>query len=331
MWKFLSGISVCLVLLLMLGGTPAFCADQVPTGFARWIELFKIDAAAAGISRRTLDEALHDVRYLPGVIAADRRQPEFKISLDEYLAGALNEERVARGQRLLHKYWNQLHRIAGKYRVQPHYLVALWGIESDYGRHSGKVPLLSALATLAFDARRSEYFRGELLNALRILDSGKLPRGQLRGSWAGAMGQLQFMPSTFLGFAVDGDGDGRIDLWQTRADYLASAANYLHRSGWQWRQKWGRQVKMPRLLADSLTGLDVSAPLRIWQQRGVRLSQGYDLPQANFTASLVLPEGREGKAFLVYDNYRVLLKWNRAHSFALAVGLLADRIAAPVR
>jgi len=303
-------------------------AEESPTGFEVWLQEFAQQAETAGISRRTLDSALSDVSYLPGVIEADRKQPEFRISLADYLAEAVTDERIAKGRQLLLENRPLLRKIAAKYRVQPHYLVALWGIESEFGRHTGKVPILSALATLAYDARRSAYFRQELLNALRILDSGRLTKDRLIGSWAGAIGNLQFMPSTFLGFAVDGNGDGLIDLWNTPEDYLASAANYLHESGWHWRQRWGREVKVPSSLIDSQIGLETSATLRSWQKRGVRLINGRDLPRAGFPGSLVLPEGRAGKAFLVYDNYRVLMKWNKAHSFAIAVGRLADRIAA---
>ena len=317
------------IILVLLAGlcSPQFSTGETPAeDFPSWVMQFKTEAATRGISSGTLDVALEDVNYLPGVIEADRRQPEFKLTLADYLVSALSEERIFQGRRLLHRHWHLLQKISSEYRVKPQYLVALWGIETEYGLHTGKVPLLSALATLAYDARRSSYFRQELLNLLRILDSGKLGKEKLFGSWAGAMGQLQFMPSTFLGYAVDGDNDGRIDLWKTRADYLGSAANYLQRSGWQGQQRWGRRVKIPQGLDGDLLGLESSAPLHVWQQRGVRLADGRALPRSNLQASLIVPDGREGEAFLVYDNYRVLLKWNKASSFAIAVGLLAERI-----
>ncbi len=271
---------------------------------------------------------LNDVEFLPWVIAADRRQPEFKKTLAEYLAGAVSDWRINNGRRLLKEHHTLFNKIAKKYQVQPHYLVALWGIETNFGRNTGKVPIFSALATLAFDARRSEYFRQELVNALRILDSGKVSKTQFFGSWAGAMGNLQFMPSTFLGFAVDGNADGQIDLWNSREDYLSSAANYLHKSGWQWRYRWGREVRVPQNVDLKHLGLEYRTSLASWRKDGVRLKNGQDLPGNKLPASLIMPEGSDGDAFLVYENYRVLMKWNRAHSFALAVGMLAERIAA---
>lgn len=303
-------------------------ATESPPAFDVWLQHLNTQAQSEGISGPTVNAALHDVRFLPWVIEADRRQPEFKKTLAEYLAGALSKQRIKQGRRMLRENRDLLQQISHKYRVQPHYLVALWGIESNYGRNTGKVPILSALATLAFDARRSDYFRRELLNALRILDSGKLTKDQLLGSWAGAMGQLQFMPSTFLANAVDGNADGRIDLWQTREDYLASAANYLHNAGWQWNYRWGRKVKLPATFDNNLVGLEHRLSLRKWQQLGVRLSSGQNLPQDDISAAIVMPDVKTGQAFLVYQNYWVLMRWNKAHSFALAVGELADRVAA---
>ena len=228
---------------------------------------------------------------------------------------------------MLQEHQRLLSDLARKYQVQPRFLVALWGIESNYGNNTGKVPILSALATLAYDARRSEFFRGELLTALKILDAGQLTKEQMFGSWAGAMGQLQFMPSTFLRYAVDGNADGRIDLWNTKEDYLASAANYLHQAGWQAGQTWGRVVDAPASLKRSQLGLEHQKPLSRWQALGVRLPNGQSLPDADRSASLLIPDESVDQAFLVYTNYRVLMKWNRAHSFALSVGMLADRIA----
>ncbi len=317
----------CFLIVFFLLSGISFAAEP----FSEWLKEFQVKAASEGISTQTLDMAFRDVELLSWVIDADRRQPEFKKTLNEYLAGAVSSGRIERGRRMLKENRMLLHRISRQYRVQPHYLVALWGIETNYGRNTGKVPILSALATLAYDARRSAYFSRELLNVLHMLQSEKVQKQQLVGSWAGAMGQHQFMPSTFLGFAVDGDGDGRIDLWNNKADSLASAANYLHSSGWQWRHRWGREVRLPKQLATGEFKDDSQAPLAAWQRRGVRLKNGADLPKSNLAASLVLPEGQDGPAFLVYENYRVLMKWNRAHSFALAVGMLADRIAAKGR
>lgn len=316
-----------IILLLMAALVTEGCGQSVDADFQTWVRQFAVEAEAEGISRSTVDIALKDIRFLPGVIEADQRQPEFKKTLAAYVAERLTAQRIVEGRRMLNENRRLLRQITRRYGVQPHYLVALWGIETSYGRHTGKVPTLSALATLAFEGRRGRYFRQELLNVLRILESGKLTKEQLFGSWAGALGNLQFMPSTFLSYAVDGDADGKIDLWNTRADFLASAANYLQQAGWQPRQKWGREITLPSNLDAAQIGLAVQAPLDRWQALGVRLRSGQDLPKATFPASLVIPDGRAGDGFLVYENYRVLMKWNKAHSFAVTVGLLADRIA----
>lgn len=323
--QFLSK-SLPLILLVCLCYLPPASAQQPQDGFSPWLQQLKTEALATGIKRTTLDTALSDVQFLPWVIKADRRQPEFKKSLADYLAGAVSKTRIKQGRRMLKQNRSLLNRIAEKYQVQPRFLVALWGIETNYGRNTGKVPVFSALATMAYDARRSSYFRMELLNALRILDSGQLTKEQMLGSWAGAMGQLQFMPSTFLNYAVDGNGDGRIDLWKTREDYLASAANYLNKSGWQWRQKWGREVSIPEGFAASGPDLDSQLSLETWQKYGIKLKNGGNLPASEMAATLIMPEGIKGDAYLVYDNYWVLRTWNKAHSFALAVGMLADRL-----
>jgi len=316
------------ILLWLIFSLPAVGFAEDDTGnFQGWVRQFALQAETQGISHATLQTALSDIEFLPGVIEADRRQPEFKKSLSEYLAERVTKERIVEGRRLLGENRQLLKKIFSKYRVPPHYLIALWGIETNFGRNTGKVPILSALATLAYEGRRGEYFRQELFYVLRLLDSGKLAKSQLFGSWAGAMGNVQFMPSTFINFAVDGDRDGKIDLWESRADSLASAANYLHKSGWTPRQKWGRKVRIPQNIDREKIGVGFSDSLKEWQKLGVRRINGRNLPTANFLASLVVPEGSEGEGFLVYDNYRVLLKWNRADSFALAVGLLADQIA----
>ncbi len=321
-------LSVLIALLFGYLSPVVAVAQASKTEFSAWLTALKQEALITGISQSTLDTALAKVKPLPWIIKADRNQPEFKKSLDNYLAGVLSSKRVQRGQRMLAEHRQLLMRIARKYQVQPRFIVALWGIETYYGRHTGKVPIIAALVTLAYDGRRSDYFRRELFNALKIVDAGHIGHAQMVGSWAGAMGQVQFMPSSFLGYAVDGNADGRIDLWQTREDYLSSAANYLAKMGWQGNRTWGREVRVPQSFNPDLVGLERSAALRSWQRKGIRLTDGADLPNAKLSASLLQPEGAAGRSFLVYRNYRTLLKWNRAHSFAIAVGLLADRLGA---
>jgi peptidoglycan lytic transglycosylase B len=312
--------------LSLLTFIPGAARAAEPADFASWLDEVRHEARTAGISPATLDAALSGLQPLSGVLAADRNQPEFKRTLAEYLASAISDDRVREGRALLKQHRRLFGKIAVKYKIPPRILVALWGIESDFGRHQGKIPVVQSLATLAYDGRRSDYFRGELLEALRILDAGQIPTEKLLGSWAGAMGQLQFMPSTFRRFAVDQSGDGRSDIFADEADVLASAANYLASSGWETDQAWGREVRLPKKFDRSLLGLEQQKKLSRWQQLGVRQLNGKALPKVAMSASLVQPDGAGGRAFLVYQNYRVLRAWNKSHKFALAVGLLADRI-----
>jgi membrane-bound lytic murein transglycosylase B len=319
-------------IICFIGFSLIFISQSVAAGsdqdYSGWLKDFKQDALRRGVHSSTLDVALAGVKPLDSIIKLDRSQPEFTKTLDQYLAGAVSEQRVSQGRKLLTENSALLIRIAKKYRVQPRFLLALWGIETSFGRYTGKVPVIDALVTLAYDGRRSQYFRAELLIALKLIDQGFMTSAQMKGSWAGAMGQVQFMPSTFLNFAVDGNHDGHIDLWNSREDYLSSAANYLHRSGWDDNYTWGREVALTEKLAENNFGLKQQRLLRDWQKLGVRTIGLQPLPKVDIKASLIQPDGPRGKTFLVYNNYRVLLKWNRSHRFAVAVGTLADRLIA---
>ncbi|GAB4266929.1 MAG: lytic murein transglycosylase [Deferrisomatales bacterium] len=319
---------------LLVGGLLLAAATssgaQEPADFGRWLAGLKQEAVAQGISRATVESALDGVAPISRVVELDRSQPELTWTLETYLDRVVSEERVRRGREKLRENRALLQRVSTRYGVPPTVLVALWGIETDYGRLTGGFPVVPALATLAYDGRRSAYFRKELLDALRILDAGHIPVDRMTGSWAGAMGQPQFMPSSFLRYAVDFDGDARADIWTSRADVLASAANYLAGSGWVRGQRWGREVRVPAELVRSEQGAEATRRLSAWRRLGVRRADGRDLPRApDLEASLVEPDGPGGRAFLTYRNYRVLLTWNRSHLFALAVGTLADRIGAP--
>jgi len=317
---------ISLLFVVQIG--QSFAAENSDNSFSHWLKELRQEALLAGIQESTLDQSLAAVEPLPWIIKADRNQPEFKKSLDDYLNGVLSKKRIGKGRQMLVDNRHLLKEIADKYSVQPRFIVALWGIETYYGKHTGKVPIIDALVTLAYDGRRSAYFRKELLNALRIIDAGHISYERMKGSWAGAMGQVQFMPSSFLRYAVDGNGDGRIDLWQTPEDYLSSAANYLAKMGWQSNRTWGREVRVPTELDKELIGTDKRALLSTWQKYGVRKLNGKNLPNVKVRASLIQPEGPVGRSFLVYENYHSVMKWNRAHSFALAVGMLSDRIGA---
>jgi membrane-bound lytic murein transglycosylase B len=320
------------LLLGVLVWATAACAAPAstvrPQGFETWLEALRREALSQEISAATLDAALTDAGLIPRVVELDRRQPEFTLTFEEYLSRTVSLPRVLIGRQQLVDNQKLLEGIGREYGVQPRFIVALWGVETDYGRLTGGFPVVNALVTLAYDGRRSEFFRGELLNALRILDQQHIPVQDMTGSWAGAMGQVQFMPSSFLQFAVDYDGDGRRDIWNSRADALASAANYLARSGWNGDQTWGRTVQLPSDFDTALIGKQTVKPLSDWQALGVRRADGGDLPGRDLPASLVQPGGPEGPTYAVYPNYQALLKWNRSDYFATAVGTLADRIGA---
>jgi membrane-bound lytic murein transglycosylase B len=314
-------LSISLFLLL---AQTAVALDN-PNDFANWLELLRKDALAAGISKTTLDAALADLKApAPKVLVHDKKQPERKETLQDYVKTRVSTERIAEGREMLKRYATELERIERQYRVQKRFLVALWGIESTYGRHAGKRPVIQSLATLAYDERRNHYFRKELIEALKILDAGHVSLDEMTGSWAGAMGPFQFMPTSYRHYAVDGDGDGRIDIWGSVSDALASAANYLSKARWKYDQTWGREVQLSKRIETSLRGLDTRLTLSRWQSLGVRRSNGQSLPKANMKGSVILPDGKAGPAYLVYDNFRSLLRWNRSNSFAVAVGTLAD-------
>lgn len=294
--------------------------------FAEWLADFRREAVARGYSAPTLQSALDGLEPIPRVIELDRSQPEFTLTFKEYLAGAGSDDRIARGRKLLAKHRSMLNRVYREYGVPPQVIVALWGIETDFGRLTGGFRVIPALATLAHDGRRSEFFRKELFNALTIVDQGHIGADDMMGSWAGAMGQCQFMPSSFLNAAVDENGDGRKDIWKTQADVFASAANLMRRNGWERGRVWGRPVSLPKDFDMSLVGLDTKKMLAEWQQTGVRRFDGRNLPVADIDGSIIMPDGPDGPAFIVYDNFRAIREWNRSDYFALTVGYLSDRI-----
>lgn len=261
------------------------------------------------------------------VLELDQRQPEFVQTFGQYLAARLSDARIRQGRELYARHRAFLDQLAARYGVQGQYLVAFWGLETNYGSYLGNMPTLDSLATLACDPRRGGYFAGEFLTALRVMDRESLEPAQMRGSWAGAMGHTQFMPSNYLRYAVDGDGDGRIDLWGSERDALASGANFLRHLGWQQGVRWGREVSLPQGFDYDLTGRGNTRSVRDWGALGVRGADGGPLPAADIEGSILVPAGHRGPAFLVYENFAVIMQWNRSESYALSVGLLADRIA----
>lgn len=294
--------------------------------FDEWLKELRAEALGLGISEATLDAALTLVEEpIPRVLELDKSQPEFVQTFAGYMRNRLSDARIERGKSLLLEYKDLFNRIQQQYGVQPHYLVSFWALESNFGDFTGGFSVVNALATLAYDPRRSDFFRNELLTALRIIEEGHIPVEQMSGSWAGAMGQCQFMPSTFYTYARDGDGDGRVDIWNSVPDVFASAANYLSQNGWQGNERWGREVILPDGFDFTQTGTGVRKTVTQWNSLGIRRVNGNALGNADMLGSIVLPAGAEGPAFLVYDNFRTTMVWNRSTFYAISVGHLADR------
>jgi membrane-bound lytic murein transglycosylase B len=314
-------VLLLIVAMGLLSGHPATAAES---DFADWLVGLRQDALAAGIRPATLDRALDGLQPIPRVIELDRKQPEGTITFEDYLSRVVDAKRREAAHERLGENRALLSEIGRRYGVQPRFIVALWGIETNFGRVTGNFPVIAALATLAYDGRRSAFFRKELLNALKIVDQDQVDPKDMIGSWAGAMGQSQFMPSSFLLYAVSYHGDGKRDIWHRREDVFASIANYLAQSGWHGDETWGRPVRLPPHFDPALVGLGVKKPLAQWAKLGIRRSDGGKLPARNVKASVMQPGGADGPALLVYDNYRVLLKWNTSSYFASAVGFLAD-------
>ncbi len=299
--------------------------------FLEWLEGLRRDARRAGISDRTLDAALRDIAPVMRVIELDRHQPEFTQTFWTYLGKRVNEKRVERGRAMLEKHRDLLDEIMDKYEVPPRYIIAFWGLETNFGDYTGSFRVIDSLATLAYDQRRAKFFRSELIEALKIIEGGHITPDNMKGSWAGAMGHVQFLPSTYNGYAVDHTGNGRKDIWASLPDAFASAANYLSQMGWRPGQIWGREVRLPGDFDPQLASMNIKKTIKEWSAMGVRRANGQALPKADMEGSIVLPDGSEGPAFLVYDNFRVIMRWNRSVSYAVAVGHLADRIAGASR
>lgn len=293
--------------------------------FSRWLGAFRSTASAAGVSETTLRAALDPAQFLPRVVELDQAQPEFTRTVWSYLDTAVSPQRIAQGQEKLGQHRADLDAAALRYGVPPAIVVAIWGMESNYGGNYGNTPTIDALATLGFEGRREEWARRELLAALQIIDKGDIDREHLIGSWAGAMGQTQFMPTNFLAYAVDGDGDGRRDIWGSMADVIASTANYLSRAGWQANQPWGVEVRLPAGFDHGRADATVRQASAQWAAEGIQSTDGRALP-TYAEGTVLLPAGARGPAFLVGPNFRAILRYNNSTSYALAVGLLAQQL-----
>lgn len=319
-----------LLFLIMLSvGFFTFLAEQANanTSFEEWVQSFKEEAQSKGISTKTIDEAMKGVKPIERIIELDRKQPEGTMSFAQYKKRVITDARISQGRRLYKKHKKLLHKTSAKYGVPPQYIVALWGIETSYGNNTGGFGVVPALATLAYDGRRSSFFKIELISALKIVDAGHITNEKMKGSWAGAMGQNQFMPSSFHKFAVDGNNDGKRNIWTSLPDVFASTANYLSKSGWKEDELWGRRVKLPSNFTKKDIGLKIKHDLATWKNKGVTKLGGQPINVVKgMKASIVTPDDLNGPAYLVYDNYRVIMKWNKSTYFATSVGLLADQI-----
>ncbi|MDC5807317.1 lytic murein transglycosylase [Vibrio europaeus] len=316
------------LLSVVLGLTLSTSVYANEVSFEQYVEGLKQEARTNGISEQIINQAFDNVTHKPRAVKADKNQPEKKLTLDEYIPRAVPDWKVKQAKALYKEHYAELSRIGEEYGVQPRFIVALWGVESNFGKFTGNYPVIDALSTLAYDGRREAFFRKETMAALQILQEGHISVSDFKGSWAGAMGQCQFMPSSFLSYAADGSGDGKKDIWNTEADVFASAANYLSQSGWNDKFTWGRQVKLPQGFDMDLEGRveGKEKTLAEWNQLGITRYDGSSLPQVDVDAWLTAPDNANGRVYLVYNNYNVLMKWNRSYYFALAVSHLADRI-----
>ncbi len=324
---FLKAISTITLVIGMAGlpCTSRAASEETAPPFDTWLSELQAEAVSRGFDAAIVSSALAGVSPIERVIELDRRQPEFTLTFRKYLDGAISEKRVKRGRELLVEHKVLLDQVATKYGVQPRFLIAFWGLETNFGGYFGAFPVAGSLVTLAHDRRRAKFFREQLLAALDIMSRGDMPI-DVKGSWAGAMGNFQFIPTTYRDFAIDFDGDGKRDLWNNMKDGFGSAANYLSRSGWDRNGTWGREIRLPDGFDFALAGLDRNRTLSEWQALGVRRADGRDLPEADIEGAIVIPSGHKGPSFMVYTNFHTILKWNRSIFYAIAIGHLADRI-----
>ncbi|MBI4679294.1 MAG: lytic murein transglycosylase [Elusimicrobia bacterium] len=312
--------------------TPMFNLDELAAlaqqDYHVWLAGLRQEAAGQGIPKPVLDAALTGLTTSQAVLDLENSQPEHTITFEQYIDKVV-ASRVERGRQKFAEYRVQLQAVSARYGVPPEVITALWGIETKYGLYMGDFPIIRSLATLAYAGKRPSFFRKELFEALWILAEEGMSSKDLKGSWAGAMGQCQFMPSSFRRLAADGDGDGKRDIWKSEMDVFASAGNYLSKAGWRKAAGWGQEVWLPDSFDQAQADLKVVKPISAWRQMGVEPVDGAALPDGGVDASIIRPSGPGGRAFLVLQNFRVFMSWNRSTYFATAAGLLSERIAGP--
>ncbi|OKY25738.1 MULTISPECIES: lytic murein transglycosylase [Thalassotalea] len=332
-----------LTITLSIFSTVTAAKELTESNFVKYVELLKAEAQQKGFSTQLIEESFANVTFHKRAVKADRSQPEKVETLDTYLPKRVPDWKVNKARALYKENETVLRKINEQYGVQPRFIVALWGLETNFGKIMGNYNVISALSTLAFEGRREAFFKKELWAAMTILQQGHIEAANMKGSWAGAMGQNQFMPSSFLAYAVDGDGDGKKDIWGNKADVFASMANYLVQEGWNGNYTWGRQVLLPEGFDYSLaipknTGgrsnwlkawAKQEKPMAEWQALGIRRTDGTDLPKVDIKAALVFPDDKNGRVYLAYNNYKSLMHWNLSYYFVSSVGHLSDRIKFP--
>ena len=299
--------------------------------FDEWVDHISQLAVNKGISIETISSSFSDISINKRVVELDRMQPEFTLTLNEYLSNATPRSRVNEGKKLYIEHKEILNKIKKKYGVQSRFILSLWGIETNFGKYTGSFNVIQSLATLSHDLRRRQFFTDELINALQIVDEGHITSDKMMGSWAGAMGQNQFMPSSFLNYATDFNNDGKKDIWSTLDDVFASSSNYLKSAGWNQNETWGREVIVINLIDESLITtsakkINVNLHISKWSELGVRNVDNTNLPDVDISGYLVYPEGPLGRKYIVYENFKTLMKWNRSLFFGIAVGTLSDMI-----
>ena len=338
-------LSLCLAFFSQssLAADEKVAAAKGKASFEQYIQSLKQEALSKGFEQALIDESFANVTFHKRAVKADRNQPEKVETLDTYLPKRLPKWKVKRARDMYKKHQVLLEKVATEYGVQARFIVALWGLETNFGKIMGNYNVISALSTLAYEGRREVFFKKQLWAALKILKEGHINIANMKGSWAGAMGQNQFMPTSFVAYAVDGDGDGKKDIWANQADIFSSMANYLKKEGWNDELTWGRQVKLPSDFDTALaipknTGgrknwlkawAKTEKPLAEWQALGVRRSDGTNLPSVDIKAALVFPDDENGRVYLAYNNYKSLMHWNLSYYFVSSVGHLSDRIKFP--
>jgi len=297
-------------------------------GFNHYIDGIKSEALDQGYSKALLERVYKNVKFKPKIIKSDKNQPEKKVTLEAYLSKVVTPWKVKKAKQAFIENRHLLEATSEKYGIPAKFIVSLWGIESSFGRWTGNHSVIGALTTMAYEGRREAFFKSEIFHALAILQKGHIKPEQMLGSWAGAMGQCQFMPSSFLAYAQDGNQDGKKDIWKDKADVFASIANYLRSVGWQKGYTWGREVVLTQNIAAGQKGFEKSKgkSLAEWEKLGVRRVNGHPLPKVDIQAWLIQPDSEKGASYLVYNNFRAIMHWNRSYYFALSVSQLADKI-----